>query len=187
MQKLAKIVGLCLLTASLAACDGNKDQATSAGNNEASATQSGQQTSILGGKVSFTVPNGLKDQSGQSPSQTSNMAVYADNEAQKMLIVISSSMPDASLENLITRMEAQQKMRDNELVVIKKAQADANGQQLQRLDTAIKIDGKKNFSSTLLGQMDNQLLTIQLTYPIEQQAEAEKTVDSFISSLKIQK
>ncbi|SFD18451.1 Uncharacterised protein [Pragia fontium] len=184
MQKIVKIIGLCLFAASLAACDGGKEQSTPAGNS-ASTEQSAQQISALGGKVSFTVPDGLQDQSGKNTSQTTNMAVYADNNAQKMLIVISSSMPGDSLENLLTRMEDQQKMRDSELLVIKKTSVEASGQQLQRLDTAIKIDGKKNFSSTLLGQIDDQLLTMQITYPIDQQADAEKAVDKFISSLKI--
>ncbi|QBH98294.1 DUF1795 domain-containing protein [Limnobaculum zhutongyuii] len=183
MQKLVKIVGVCLFAASLMACDGSKDQPAATGSGT-SAEQSGQ-TSVLGGKVNFTVPDGLQDQSGKSGSQATNMAVYADNAAQKMLIVISSSMPDDTLENLITRMEAQQKMRDAELVVVKKEEVTADGQKLQRLDTAIRIDGKKNYSSTLLGQIDKQLLTMQLTYPIEQQEDAEKAINQFISSLKI--
>ncbi|GKX55574.1 lipoprotein [Leminorella grimontii] len=191
MQKLMKTMGLCLFAVSLAACDGNKDSSTTpADNGSSAAAQPGAsadgQTQVLGGKVSFNVPKGLQDQSGKSPSQTTNMAVFADNAAQKMLIVISSSMPGDSLENLITRMEAQQKMRDGELTLLKKAPVEAGGQTLQRLDTLVRIDGKKNYSSTILGQIGQQLLTIQLTYPAEQQADAEKAVDAFIASLKIQ-
>lgn len=191
MQKLIKTMGLCLFAVSLTACDGNKDSPTApADNGSSSAAQSGSssdgQTQVLGGKVSFNVPKGLQDQSGKSPSQTTNMAVFADNAAQKMLIVISSSMPGDSLENLIARMEAQQKMRDGELTVLKKEPVEAGGQTLQRLDTLVRIDGKKNYSSTILGQIGQQLLTIQLTYPADQQADAEKAVDAFIASLKIQ-
>ena len=191
MQKLIKTMGLCLFAVSLAACDGNKDSSTAPSDNGSSAaaqpsSSADGQTQVLGGKVSFNVPKGLQDQSGKSPSQTTNMAVFADNAAQKMLIVISSSMPDDSLENLITRMEAQQKMRDSELTVLKKGSIEAGGQTLQRLDTLVRIDGKKNYSSTILGQIGQQLLTIQLTYPADQQADAEKAVDAFIASLKIQ-
>lgn len=184
MQKLVKIVGLCLFAVSLAACDGSKDNPAPAGNN-ASATQSGEQTTVLGGKVSFTVPDGLQDQSGNNASQTSNMAVYADNSAQKMLIVISSSMPADPLNNLIERMEAQQKMRDTDMSVLTKKEVTVGDQKLQRLDTLIRIDGKKNYSSTLLGQVDQQLLTMQVTFPAEQQAEGEKVVQKFIDSIKI--
>ncbi|SQI34565.1 Domain of uncharacterised function (DUF1795) [Leminorella richardii] len=189
MQKLIKTMGLCLFAVSLTACDGNKDTPTAPAENGSSAAQpgaSGGQTQVLGGKVSFTVPDGLQDQSGKSPSQTTNMAIFADNAAQKMLIVISSSMPADSLDNLITRMEAQQKMRDSELTLLKKAPIEVSGQTLQRLDTLVRIDGNKNYSSTLLGQVGEQLLTIQLTYPAEQQADAEKAVEAFITSLKIQ-
>lgn len=184
MQKLVKIVGLCLLAVSLAACDGSKDQPAPTGSNT-SATQSGEQTTVLGGKVSFTIPEGLQDQNGSNTSQTSNMAVYADNSAQKMLIVISSSMPGDSLENLISRMESQQKMRDTEMTVLTKKGISAGNQTLQRLDTLIRIDGKRNYSSTLLTQIDQQLLTMQITFPADRQAEGEKAVQTFIDSIKI--
>ncbi|WP_134388947.1 hypothetical protein [Leminorella grimontii] len=88
MQKLMKTMGLCLFAVSLAACDGNKDSSTTpADNGSSAAAQPGAsadgQTQVLGGKVSFNVPKGLQDQSGKSPSQTTNMAVFADNAAQK--------------------------------------------------------------------------------------------------------
>ncbi|WP_159567036.1 DcrB-related protein [Budvicia diplopodorum] len=184
MQKLVKIVGLCLFAVSLAACDGSKDKPAPADNN-ASASQSSRQTTVLGGKVSFNIPDGLQDQSGNNASQTSNMAVYADNSAQKMLIVISSSMPGDPLENLINRMESQQKIRDAEMSVLTKKEFTVGGQKLQRLDTLIRIDGKKNYSSTLLGQVGQQLLTMQVTFPAEQQAEGEKAVQAFIDSIQI--
>jgi hypothetical protein len=182
MQKIVKIIALCLLTACLTACDGSNDQPNPAAST--SAQQSSQQASVLGGKVSFNIPEELQDQSGKNSSQTSDMTVFADSNAQKILMIVI--MPHDSVTDLIARIETQQKMHDSEMTVIKKGEVDGADQKLQRLDSVIKIDGKKNFSSTVLAQVGEQILMMQLTYPVEQQAAGEKAVDSFISSLKIQ-
>ncbi|MDU8419752.1 hypothetical protein RYA60_15965, partial [Pseudomonas syringae] len=75
--------------AGLAACDGKSTDAPAAdkGAPAAAATAATTPVSLLDGKVTFSLPQGMSDQSGKLGTQANNMHVYADSTGQKAVIV----------------------------------------------------------------------------------------------------
>ncbi|MFC0226023.1 DcrB family lipoprotein [Serratia aquatilis] len=185
MHKVTKLMGISLLVLGLAACDGEtKDNKAPADSATANAP-AGQQVSLLNGKLAFTLPNGMADQSGKLGNQANNMHVYADSTGQRALIVILGDNTPDSLENLATRLEEQQRSRDANLQVITNKAIDINGVSLRQLDSIITSGGQKAYSSILLGTLDNQLLTIQITLPADNQQQAQSEAEGIIHALKL--
>ena len=77
MRNLVKYVGIGLLVMGLAACD-NSDTKTPTAGAAAESNASGQTISLLDGKLSFSLPAGMTDQSGKLGTQANNMHVYSD-------------------------------------------------------------------------------------------------------------
>lgn len=187
MHKITKLMGISLLVLGLAACDGDtKDSKAPAGDAAASAP-AGQQVSLLDGKLTFSLPNGLADQSGKLGSQANNMHVYADSTGQRAVIVIvGDNVPD-NLETLTQRLEEQQHTRDTNLQVITNKAIEVNGMPLRQLDTIITSGGQKAYSSVMLGSLNGKLLTLQITLPADNQQQAQRDAESIISTLKLSK
>lgn len=187
MRKVTKLMGISLLVLGLAACDGaTKDTNAPAGNAAASAP-SGQQVSLLEGKLAFTLPDGMADQSGKLGSQANNMHVYADSTGQRAVIVIvGDNVPD-SLETLTQRLEEQQRTRDANLQVITNKSIEVDGIPLRQLDTIITSGGQKAYSSVVLGSLNGKLLTLQITLPADNQQQAQSEAEGIISTLKLSK
>ena len=76
MRNLVKYVGIGLLVMGLAACDNSDSKAPTVGA-AAESNTSGQAISLLDGKLSFTLPAGMADQSGKLGTQANNMHVYS--------------------------------------------------------------------------------------------------------------
>lgn len=186
MRNLAKFMGITLLVAGLAACDGKTDDKTAPVDKGASAAVATQPISLLNGKVSFTLPQGMSDQSGKLGTQSNNMHVYADSTGQKAVIVIVGDNTPDSLETLANRLQSQQQERDTNLQVVTNKSIQVDGQTLQQLDSIINTGGEKAYSSVVLGKIDNQLLTLQITLPADDQAQAQAGAEAIISTLKIQ-
>ncbi|WP_337263143.1 MULTISPECIES: DcrB family lipoprotein [unclassified Serratia (in: enterobacteria)] len=185
MRKVAKLMGISLLVLGLAACDGDtKDSKASAG--DAAASAAAAQVSLLNGKLTFTLPNGMADQSSKLSQQSNNRHVFADSTGQRALIIILGDKPADSLETLAQNMEQQQRSRDANLQVITNKAIDISGVSLHQLDSIITSGGQKAYSSILLGELDNQLLTIQVTLPADNQQQAQSEAAGIISSLKLQ-
>ena len=72
MRNLVKYVGIGLLVMGLAACDNSDSKAPTVGA-AAESNASGQAISLLDGKLSFTLPAGMADQSGKLGTQANNM------------------------------------------------------------------------------------------------------------------
>jgi hypothetical protein len=87
MRNLVKYVGIGLLVVGLAACD-NSDTKTPAQGASAESNATGQPVSLLDGKLSFSLPADMTDQSGKLGTQANNMHVYSDATGQKAVIVI---------------------------------------------------------------------------------------------------
>ncbi|CAI0915843.1 Uncharacterised protein [Serratia quinivorans] len=187
MRKVAKLMGISLLVLGLAACDGDtKDTKASAGDAAASAPV-GQQVSLLDGKLAFTLPAGMADQSGKLGNQANNMHVYADSTGQRALIVILGDKTADSLETLSKRLEDTQRSRDANLQVITNKAIDVNGVPLRQLDSIITSGGEKAYSSILIGTLDNNMLTIQVTLPADNQQQAQSEAEGIIKTLKLNK
>ncbi|WP_459177246.1 DcrB family lipoprotein [Ewingella americana] len=187
MRNLVKFAGMTILIIGLAACDGKTTDKAAAdkGAPAASATAT-VPVSLLDGKVTFSLPQGMSDQSGKLGSQANNMHVYADSTGQKAVIVILGDNTAESLDVLTARLQDQQKTRDTNLQVVTNKSIQVNGQTLQQYDSVISSAGQKAYSSIVLGKVDNHLLTLQITLPADNQQQAQTDAEAIISTLKVQ-
>ena len=187
MRKVAKLMCISLLVLGLAACDGEtKDTKAPAGDAAASAP-AGQKVSLLEGKLAFTLPVGMADQSGKLGNQANNMHVYADSTGQRAVIVILGDKTADSLETLSKRLEDTQRARDANLQVVTNKAIDVNGVPLRQLDSINTSGGEKAYSSILIGTLDNNMLTIQVTLPADNQQQAQSEAEGIIKTLKLNK
>ncbi|CNI92276.1 MULTISPECIES: DcrB family lipoprotein [Yersinia] len=173
MHKITKFLAVGLLVAGLSACDGSSD------NNV------GQPISLLEGKVAFSLPADLSDQSGKMGNQANNMHVYANKTGDKAVIVILGDNTNESLNVLTDRLAEQQRARDANLQVVTNKEIKVDGQPFQQLDSIITSGGDKAYSSVLMGKVDNHLITMQITLPAENQQQAQTEAESIISTLKL--
>ncbi|QHB30939.1 DUF1795 domain-containing protein [Yersinia canariae] len=173
MHKITKFLAVGLLVAGLSACDGGSD------NNV------GQPVSLLEGKVAFSLPADLSDQSGKMGNQANNMHVYANKTGDKAVIVILGDNTNEALDVLTERLAEQQRARDANLQVVTNKAIKVDGHPFQQLDSIITSGGQKAYSSVLMGKVDNRLMTLQITLPAENQQQAQTEAESIISTLKL--
>lgn len=146
---------------------------------------SGQPISLMDGKLSFSLPADMTDQSGKLGTQANNMHVYSDPTGQKAVIVIVGDNTDEALPVLANRLLEQQRSRDPQLQVVTNKSIELKGHTLQQLDSIISAKGQTAYSSIVLGKVDNQLLTIQVTLPADNQQKAQTTAENIINTLVI--
>jgi hypothetical protein len=187
MRKVAKLMGISLLVLGLAACDGETKDTKAPGGDAATSAPAGQQVRLLEGKLAFTLPVGMADQSGKLGNQANNMHVYADSTGQRAVIVILGDKTADSLETLSKRLEDTQRARDANLQVVTNKAIDVNGVPLRQLDSIITSGGEKAYSSILIGTLDNNMLTIQVTLPADNQQQAQSEAEGIIKTLKLNK
>ena len=185
MRNLVKYVGIGLLVMGLAACDNSDSKAPTVGA-AAESNASGQAISLLDGKLSFTLPAGMADQSGKLGTQANNMHVYSDATGQKAVIVIVGDSTNEDLAVLAKRLEDQQRSRDPQLQVVSNKPLEIKGHNLQQLDSIISAKGQTAWSSVILGKVDDKLLTLQVTLPADNQQQAQTEAESIINTLTIQ-
>ncbi|WP_317467562.1 DcrB family lipoprotein [Cronobacter sakazakii] len=184
MRNLVKYVGIGLLVMGLTACD-NKDSNAPASAGASQSEASGQPVSLLDGKLSFSLPSDMTDQSGKVGTQANNMHVYSDQTGQKAVIVIVGEKSQESLEVLAKRLEDQQRARDPQLQVVTNKAIEIKGQKMQQLDTVISAKGQTAYSSVLLGNVDDKLLTLQITLPADNQQQAQSTAENIINTIVV--
>ena len=184
MHKLVKYVGVSLLVMGLAACD-NKDSNTHTVDASAASAPAAQTVTLLDGKVSFSLPADISDQSGKVGTQSNNMHVYSDASGQKAVIVIISEDSTDSLAALATRLEEQQRARDPQLQVVSNKPVEIKGHTMQQLDSIISAQGQTTYSSIVLSKVGNQLLTMQVSLPADNQAQAQAAAESILGTLTI--
>lgn len=183
MRNLVKYVGIGLLVMGLAACDNNDSKAPAAGNATESSAASGQPVSLLDGKLSFSLPADMSDQSGKLGTQANNMHVYSDTTGEKAVIVILGDNTQEPLDVLAKRLEDQQRSRDPNLQVVTNKTVEIKGQKLQQLDSIISAKGQTAYSSVVLGHVDNKLLTMQITLPADNQQQAQSAAENIINTI----
>lgn len=142
---------------------------------------------MLEGTLAFTLPVGMADQSGKLGNQANNMHVYADSTGQRALIVILGDKTPDSLETLSKRLEDTQRARDANLQVVTNKAIDVDGVPLRQLDSIITSSGEKAYSSILIGTLNNNMLTIQVTLPADNQQQAQAEAEGIIKTLKLKK
>lgn len=184
MRNLVKYVGIGLLVMGLAACD-NSDSKKPAQGAAAESNASGQPVTLLDGKLSFSLPADMTDQSGKLGTQSNNMHVYSDATGQKAVIVIVGDNTTEELSALAKRLEEQQRSRDPQLQVVTNKSIELKGQTLQQLDSIISAKGQTAWSSVVLGKVDDKLLTIQVTLPADNQQQAQTTAENIINTIAV--
>lgn len=184
MQKLAKYLGIGLLVIGLAACDNKNDGNTTAGNGAAH-QQATNKVTLLDGKLTFSLPADMSDQSGKVGTQANNMHVYADESGHKAVIVILGDNTAEGLDVLAQRLEDQQRSRDPDLQVITNKTITVNGQTLQQFDSIVSSGGKPAYSSVVFGKVDNYLMTLQITLPAENQQAAQSGAETILNTITV--
>lgn len=187
MRKVVRLMAISLLALGLAACDGaNKDNKQPV-NGTPTSPPVNQTLSLLDGKLTFSLPIGMADQSSKLNSQVNNRYVYADSSGQRVVIVLLGDKTSESLEVLVQRLEHQLRTRDANLEVISNKTIDANGTSMRQLNTIITDNGQKSYTSTLLALVDDNLLTIQIILPADNPQQAQDEAQLIINTLKFSK
>jgi hypothetical protein len=185
MRNLVKYVGIGLLVMGLAACDNSDSTKAPAQGASAESNASGQPVTLLDGKLSFSLPAGMTDQSGKLGTQSNNMHVYSDSTGQRAVIVIVGDDTQEDLDTLAKRLEDQQRSRDPQLQVVTNKSIELKGQKLQQLDSIISAKGQTAWSTVVLGKVDNKLLTLQVTLPADNQQQAQTAAENIVNTLVI--
>ncbi|MDU2938076.1 MAG: DcrB family lipoprotein [Enterobacteriaceae bacterium] len=185
MRKMVKYVGIGLLVMGLAACDNNDSTSSSAQAASTESNATGQPVSLLDGKVTFSLPADMSDQSGKLGTQANNMHVYSDPTGQKAVIVIVGDDTNESLDVLAKRLEDQQRNRDPQLQVVSNKPLTVKGHEMQQLDSIISAKGQTAWSSVVLSKVDNKLLTLQVTLPADNQQKAQTAAENIINTVVI--
>ncbi|ENE18457.1 protein dcrB [Escherichia coli P0302293.10] len=94
--------------------------------------------------------------------------------------------PKEDLAVLAKRLEDQQRSRDPQLQVVTNKAIELKGHKMQQLDSIISAKGQTAYSSVILGNVGNQLLTMQITLPADDQQKAQTTAENIINTLVIQ-
>jgi len=184
MRNLVKYVGIGLLVLGLAACD-NNDSSKPAQGSASESNAAAQKVTLLDGKLSFSLPADMTDQSGKLGTQANNMHVYSDATGQKAVIVIVGDDATEGMDVLAKRLEDQQRSRDPQLQVVTNKSIEVKGHTLQQLDSIISAKGQTAYSSVVLGKVDNKLLTLQITLPADNQQKAQATAENIINTLEV--
>ena len=185
MRKMVKYVGIGLLVMGLAACDNNDSTSSSAQAASTESNTTGQPVSLLDGKVTFSLPADMSDQSGKLGTQANNMHVYSDPTGQKAVIVIVGDDTNEGLDVLAKRLEEQQRNRDPQLQVVSNKPLTVKGHEMQQLDSIISAKGQTAWSSVVLSKVDNKLLTLQVTLPADNQQKAQTAAENIINTVVI--
>lgn len=103
---------------------------------------------------------------------------------QKAVIVIVGDNTPDDLAALTKRLEEQQRARDPQLQVVTNKSIEIKGHTLQQ-DSIISAKGQTAYSSVILGKVDNQLLTMQITLPADNQQLAQTAAENIINTITI--
>jgi len=82
-------------------------------------------------------------------------------------------------------MEEQQRARDPDLQVVANKAITVNGAPLQQLDSIVSTGGKPAYSSVVFGKVDNHLLTMQVTLPVDNQQKAQGASQAILNTITI--
>ena len=184
MRKFIRYLSVGLLVIGLAACDQKNDK-TSGDHSATASQQSAQTITLSGGKLSFTLPSGMSDQTGKLGTTTNNMHVYANNNGQQAVIVIIGSETNEGLDVLTQRLEEQQRNRDPQLQVVSDKAITLSGQPAQQLDTVISAKNQTNWSTVVMTKVDGKLVTLQISLPADNQAQSQSTAEDIVKTITL--
>ena len=184
MRNLVKYLSVGLLVIGLAACDQKKED--TAGQHAAAASQQDLQTvTLVDGKLSFALPTGMTDQTGKLGTTSNNMHVYANNNGQQAIIVITGDSTNEALDVLTQRLEQQQRNRDPQLQVVSDKAITLSGQPAQQLDSVISAKNQTSWSTVVMTKIDGKLITLQISLPADNQAQSQTTAENIVKTISV--
>mgnify|MGYP004704163385 FL=1 len=183
MSKLLKYLSVGLLVIGLAACDQKKED--TAGQHAAASQQDAQTVTLAGGKLSFTLPSGMTDQTGKLGTTGNNIHVYANNNGQQAIIVITGDNTSEALDVLSQRLEQQQRNRDPQLQVVSDKEITLSGHPAQQLDSVISAKNQTNWSTVVMTKVDGKLITLQISLPADNQAQSQTTAENIVKTITL--
>ncbi|MGL4858321.1 MAG: DcrB-related protein [Enterobacteriaceae bacterium] len=186
---MIRLTGFCLLILSLfalAACDNAQESASPSVHT--STAQNGDSTyTLLEGKLTFTLPAVMQDQSQSLNPPSTTKFIYSDATGMQSLIVLIDPpvnlSPADQAQGLVQFY--QKKVPDMKVLLDKSITIDKT--EMHRLDLFDDNPNRKVkvLSVFVLGNIDNQVVTFQLSMPANDMAQAQKQVQQIIDSIKL--
>lgn len=101
MRHITHYMGIFLVVLGLAACNQKKDDSQAQHQDQSASQSQHQNISLLDGKLTFSLPQGMSDQTGKLGTESNNMHVYANNNGQQAVIVIVGDETALTLPQLL--------------------------------------------------------------------------------------
>ncbi|MBT0727365.1 DcrB family lipoprotein [Rosenbergiella australiborealis] len=185
MRPITHYLSICLVVLGLSACDQKKDVQSSQHDNHSASQNERQNISLLDGKLTFSLPTGMSDQTGKLGTESNNMHVYADSTGQEAVIVIIGDGTTLTLPQLSQKLQQQQRDRDPQLQVVTDKAITLGSTSAQQLDSVVSTNNHSNWSTVVLTKLSNQLITIQISLPADNQSQSQATASEIVKTIVI--
>lgn len=182
MRNLTRGFGVGLLLLSLTACDQSKDEAKHQTSSQ-TAEQQAPNVSLLDGRLTFKLPEGMTDQTGKLGSESNNMHVYANSDGSQAVIVIVGDQSSQPLNELSQKLQNQQQKRDPQLQVVADKALMLGKLPAQQLDSVISAKNHSNWSTVILSKVDGKLVTLQISLPADNQLKSQALSADIVKSI----
>lgn len=188
MRNLVKVLTVGLLILAVSGCDYLSGKNLPGSHKQQS--EEDRTVTLLDGQLTFTLPQGMTNQDKKVKKRkvvrVNRVNTYADKSGKKtIIVVISDSSPDG-MDVLADRLEQRQRARSDDLQVVMNKQIDIDNHPVQRLDSAFTQDKEKLYSSVLLFKTNENLVTMQITLPADDQQQARAEADAIINTVQLQ-
>lgn len=185
MRNLTKYLGVGIMLLGLAACDQKKDDSNSDAASHSAAQAQQQKITLIDGKLTFALPQGMSDQTGKLGTESNNMHVYANSDGQQAVIVIVGDETKLTLPELSKKLQEQQHHRDPQLQVVADKSITLGNTAAQQLDSVVSTNNHSNWSTVILAKVDNKLVTLQISLPADNQSQSQALASDIVSSISI--
>ncbi|WP_241581327.1 DcrB family lipoprotein [Rosenbergiella nectarea] len=185
MRHITHYLSIFLVVLGLAACDQKKDDPHAQHQDQSASKSQHQNISLLDGKLTFSLPQGMSDQTGKLGTESNNMHVYANNNGQQAVIVIIGDETALTLPELSQKLQDQQRHRDPQLQVVADKPITLGDTPGQKLDSVVSTNNHSNWSTVVLAKLNNQLITIQISLPADNQSQSQSIASEIVQSIVI--
>ena len=185
MRHITHYVGIFLVVLGLAACDQKKDDPQAQHQDQSASHSEQHNISLLDGKLTFSLPQGMSDQTGKLGTESNNMHVYANNNGQQAVIVIIGDETALTLPQLSQKLQDQQRNRDPQLQVVADKPITLGHTAGQQLDSVVSTNNHSNWSTVVVTKLNNQLITLQISLPADNQSQSQSIASEIVRSIVI--
>lgn len=175
-----RFFSMLVLAITLTACDNNSQNTLAAPEPDAM-----QKVSLWQDKIQLSIPQNWRDQSNQLTQQSNDRYIFTNQDTSQSLIVLLDEPFKGELSEQVKNIEENRKQRDASQVTISSKPIEVSGYSLYRLDMRSKENDHETLVSTITGNVNDRLLTIQVSLPAEPPQEAQKIVQSIQDSLTL--